>query len=507
MELEKENDKSVLVSTIAQEPTALDAYSHKYNRSASSTSSSGDMPMMDPKTPEESSQLPTPLPSGSVYKGVEQPVVLDATASTDQPNSNDGNNDNDSGSSEKPKLGLGLIGSSIPSDTPSSPTREVIAARPEKERRNSTVEVISAEQNQQINKLCEISTKDIQQMTDSTRRRTLVSAVEVLKEMRESANKYKSLLSHFQLQNRLLTIETHEAAQRYEVENNLIKRQVERLKSLDRHDDEPTSNNNLHPAEVYRRRLQKAKLKLQDAHMELEEKNEEIERLKKRLREGRLHREAIEAAAAASHHRNNQQHHHHHHHHHPHHHQQQQQQSPNRHSPRTENNGLAALGLLASQVLSQQQEQQQSPYLFQPSPQIQSNRMVSQTANLKNMHSPPSAGLMSPVDFMEPTLALTQQTANVEKRRRESSASTISIPSEIEDNKDKDDPNATQEEDNDEQEARESESQDIQSSPKRDSPIKRSPPSSPKKYIRRDSSNGSVGGNEPRPVESKVLKF
>lgn len=251
-----------------------------------------------------------------------------------------------------------------------------------------------------LSSLVSLSDEQIDAMEASLVRLSLKSAVSQVRALQESSDRLKTLVSQLELQNKLLTIENHNSAQRYEVENGIVKREVDRLRM-----DAATTSHASHPAglsdaEVYRRRLQKAKIKLREASKEIEEKVVENEKLRKRLREGRLHREAVAAAVRD---------------------QQQQQQffqsSPHSHRHHDSEGGLAALGMLASQVLSQQ--------------------------------SSPHKGLMSPVEF----------NGSPEKKRRESSASTITIPSEDDEDDDfekdeqallhsdeEDDPNRTLEE-------------------------------------------------------------
>lgn len=166
---------------------------------------------------------------------------------------------------------------------------------------------------------------------------TLFSATQYLQHADQVIKYYRSQASQLKLQNQLLMIETHEASQRHEVENHLIKRELDRLRfdQIDRQNEaaaaaaaaEPQfvagSTSNLsglvhQPAgsnrstasgvaspgstdsDTYRRRLQRAKLRIRDYDKELEQKNKEVAMLKKRLRESRLHREALEDALVKS---------------------------------------------------------------------------------------------------------------------------------------------------------------------------------------------------------------
>lgn len=302
----------------------------------------------------------------------------------------------------------------------------------------------------------------VSSMPDEIVRKTLVKAVDCVKEFNEAATRLKSLATHYQLQNKLLTIETHEAAQRHEVETSIAKREVDRLRieTLEAHE-------NMSDVEVYRRRLRKAKLKLKDAADEIAEKDNEIDRLRRRLREYRLEREARER------------------------HDFSQQTSGNREFSTpgqrgSEGDNLAALEMLASQVLSQQIPRSSSPEKPQRFSSIASSPGRYQGPN--SIRGDTNNGLMSPVYFKDtpgnaqPASASgLAQSAATEKRRRNSSASTISIPSDqndtdIEDSRDGD-PNATLEEDNVDDDSL-------------SSPLQyKTSPGSPKKYIRKDGSS------------------
>lgn len=146
--------------------------------------------------------------------------------------------------------------------------------------------------------LLNYSVDTVKNLSDEECRSELVLAAELLRQAVGSIDKYKGLLSQAKLQNQLLTIETHEAAQRFEVENSLVKREVERLRyeQIDHQNYLAAAAENRSDSDTYRRRLQRAKLKLKDAAREIEERDKEILRVKKRLREGRLHREALEDA-------------------------------------------------------------------------------------------------------------------------------------------------------------------------------------------------------------------
>jgi hypothetical protein len=332
----------------------------------------------NPQTPpgSERGSLPTPLPSGSVYR--EQLDLGEEPSASAEPRTHH-------------RLGISL------------------------EAVNRQVPPIPSD----IDDIINLTEDDMGTMTEEAAKTALKRAVDVVEQLLASLKSFQSLISQYQLQNKLLTIETHEAAQRHEVENNIVKREVDRLRIETLGSADKSSE-----AETSRRRLRKMKAKLKDATEQLNEKDAEINALKSRLSNyippiqpfppaqsvsaaslppppGAA---AAAAAATAAHP--------------PHQESYRSQPQPPR------ENGLAALEMLASQVLSQQ---------ILPSPE---------------RHSPPSAkfppsqpspkpnlqkGLMSPLEFNE------SPTQPMEKRRRDSSASTITIPSEDDQDDDDDD--------------------------------------------------------------------
>lgn len=146
--------------------------------------------------------------------------------------------------------------------------------------------------------LLHLTPESIRNQSDEVSKTKLGDAAELLRQATRTVQKYKNLVSQMKLQNQLLTIETHESAQRFEVENSLVKREVDRLRyeQIDHQHSLAAAAENRSDSDTYRRRLQKAKLKLKDAHREIEDRDRELLRIKKRLREGRLQREVLEEA-------------------------------------------------------------------------------------------------------------------------------------------------------------------------------------------------------------------
>lgn len=340
--------------------------------------------------------------------------------------------------------------------------------------------------------LLDLTADDIENESDDICKSQLIDATELLRHATNTIQKFKGLISQIKLQNQLLTIETHEAAQRFEVENNIVKREVDRLRyeQID-HQNSVAAAETRSDSGTYRRRLQNAKLKLRDAGKEIEERDREIARIKKQLREGRLHREALEEALIKG--------------------QGLPQIETNEEKQRSNlestpppmgsffgssssnipstppsgkskanflgqqngESGLDALGFLASQALIQQQQRRPHanhdsespeslrkrpiPPLSADFPRFSTGKVPSinlpplrlqnpaSDSSLSQQHKETSGGLMSPVAFTDGPSYLTASSSSPvfaqaplvpqspEKRRRDSSASTITIPSDTED--------------------------------------------------------------------------
>lgn len=319
--------------------------------------------------------------------------------------------------------------------------------------------------------LLSLSSDTIKDETDEECKAQLILAVDLLRQASSSIDKYKGLVSQLKLQNQLLTIETHEAAQRFEVEKSLVKREVDRLRyeQIDHQNYMAAAVEHRSDSDTYRRRLHKTKLKLRDANKEIEERDKEIAMIKKRLREGRLHREALEEALLKGKelHRAEEE--------------RRDSTPPPRGNlfgssssmnpstpPSTKpraglirqngESGLDTLGFLASQALFEQQ--QQRPQGSESPESLRNKSVPAVSADYPRFDNKPGAvnlpplrlphpsdsntkgGLMSPVAFKEgpfsansspPTAshAMLAATLSPEKRRH-SNASTITVPSDDE---------------------------------------------------------------------------
>lgn len=280
---------------------------------------------------------------------------------------------------------------------------------------NTSIEDNDEPSQEIVQKLLALDESKLSDLSSGFTSTTLALALKTIRKLNNSLSDHKDKVSRLQLQNRLLSIQTNESAQRYQVENNIVKREVERLKQQQQQavfDEEATTT----PAETYRRRLCKAKVKLRDAEKEVLEKDNEIDKLKHRLREGRIKRDSLAEQA-------------------------QQFHAANFKNSSTTTGGLETLGILASQVLSQNNSTTASPVL-NPTASIGSKSPPSPEANYGKR-------LMSPVDFgpKEPSNVGENLRGIVEKRRRDSSASTVTVPSDEEQEpraKNNNDPNETE---------------------------------------------------------------
>ncbi|ANB13883.1 hypothetical protein AWJ20_4834 [Sugiyamaella lignohabitans] len=363
-----------------------------------------------------------------------------------------------------------------------------------------------------------LTEQDIETLPESSLRPTLQRATKTIQEYRAALRKYESLIAHYKLQNKLLTIETHEAAQRHEVETSIAKREVDRLRIETMAAAKAAQNaaaakaaapsseiiDDLQSAlESYKRRLRKTRTKLQIATDQLEDKDEEIERLRRGLSDmaTSFSRESgpsvtVPTSGPPSHgpvvgplpgmssgppinspvsmapggpvyYANT-----------PGPSQQppigpmspsQNLRTPFTHLPPRQHQrdsssasddsgqGLSALEMLASQVLSQQRippsplrrQPQQHENIQQQQLQQQQQQSQQPLLPLPTPSRQRSQGLMSPLEFNEassvPSLHAVQA-MSPEKRRRESSASTITIPTDGEDEGDEHDVNGTDEE-------------------------------------------------------------
>lgn len=187
----------------------------------------------------------------------------------------------------------------------------------------------------------------IRAMDKETAQQQLFRANAYIQHLSYQMTRARSIIMHHDLQNKLLKIESQEIAQRHQVEKTIVKREVDILR-LDHlrpaNDGEPTSREAaaIDAAELYRRRLKQAKLKLYDIQRKLEARDRDSYGVNSNMKDQSSndhHRmRALSSPSSAL--------------------------PPHRHKPRklstdydngkSKEDRLAALGMLASQVLSQQ---------------------------------------------------------------------------------------------------------------------------------------------------------
>ncbi|CUS10884.1 unnamed protein product, partial [Tuber aestivum] len=186
----------------------------------------------------------------------------------------------------------------------------------------------------------DLSSSAIESFDLGTLRSKLDLANQLIKTLSSSLSSLRTTATHYTLQHKLLMLENSEAAARHQVESDITRREVEVL----RLDQGPWNTNQqtalVEENELYKRRLRRAKRSLREHREDLGELRDENEKLKKRIRDNRQHQHQLEATRREDSHR-----------------------GPSRvPGPRNalesdtnnEDDGLAALGLLASQVLSQE---------------------------------------------------------------------------------------------------------------------------------------------------------
>ncbi|KAK9389948.1 hypothetical protein V1515DRAFT_180348 [Lipomyces mesembrius] len=181
---------------------------------------------------------------------------------------------------------------------------------------------------------------DIREMDPTTAQHQLFRANAAIRRLRSSLSNARTASSRHRFESRVMKFETEESLKRYQVENFILKRQVDilrvdllRLRPSDQRPSESEMAARV-GADRYRRRLVRAKSRLYETQKMIEEREMEIDRLKQRIRGGRLQRDSTRSGFA----RGGQNH-----------------DSKHRAGRNDDEGALAALGILASQVLSQHQ--------------------------------------------------------------------------------------------------------------------------------------------------------
>ncbi|KAK9246787.1 hypothetical protein V1506DRAFT_505280 [Lipomyces tetrasporus] len=186
----------------------------------------------------------------------------------------------------------------------------------------------------------------IREMDQTNAQHQLFRANAAIRRLRSSLSVARTASTRYRFDSRMLRFETEESLKRYQVENFIIKRQVDILRVnllRARPSDQKPSESEMAArieADKYRWRLIRAKSRLFETQKMLEGKEMEIYRLRQRLGEGRLQRDGrVQGGSSlAGVARDGQNH-----------------NSKQRAGSNDDEGALAALGILASQVLSQQQ--------------------------------------------------------------------------------------------------------------------------------------------------------
>ncbi|KAK9355959.1 hypothetical protein V1523DRAFT_290485 [Lipomyces doorenjongii] len=180
----------------------------------------------------------------------------------------------------------------------------------------------------------------IREMDPITAQHQLFRANAAIRRLRSSLSNARTASSRHRFESRVMKFETEESLKRYQVENFIVKRQVDilrvdllRLRPSDQRPSESEMAARV-GADRYRRRLIRAKSRLYETQKMIEEREMEIGCLKQRIREGKLQRDSTRSGFA----RGSQNH-----------------DSKHRAGSKDDEGALAALGILASQVLSQHQ--------------------------------------------------------------------------------------------------------------------------------------------------------
>ncbi|PRT55520.1 hypothetical protein B9G98_03140 [Wickerhamiella sorbophila] len=119
--------------------------------------------------------------------------------------------------------------------------------------------------------------EDIASLPDDKVRDELAKALDEVSMYERAAHQFRSMASNYLLQNKLLTIETHESMQRHEVETNLAKKEVQRL-AVD-------ANGYSEGVESLTRKLKRTRLRVRELESQLSDRDRELRTLKRQLQD------------------------------------------------------------------------------------------------------------------------------------------------------------------------------------------------------------------------------
>lgn len=248
----------------------------------------------------------------------------------------------------------------------------------------------------------------------TTLRSKLQLANQLIKTLSSSLSAMRTNAAHYLLQHKILEMETTEAAARHQVESEITRREVEVLR-LDQSTFSITQQLALaEENEGYKRRLRRAKRSIREYREEIGDMKEENEKLKKRIRDNRQHQ--LDASRSPDDGRHGGGGH----------------ASSERHMVGRRSNGeadanedgLAALRFLASQVLSQEMdESHHSDSRRATTPKPKHRKLPSSSTTTTTAPPTIRRTLMSPVAFIAAS-------ASRGLKRRRSRDSTISATDE-----------------------------------------------------------------------------
>lgn len=127
-----------------------------------------------------------------------------------------------------------------------------------------------------------LTKEEVATMPEERLRSELVKALDEISMYERAANQFRSMANSYLLQNKLLTIETHESMQRHEVETNLAKKEVQRL-AVD-------ANGYSEGVESLTRKLKRTRLRVRELETQLSDRDRELRLLKRQMQELELSR-------------------------------------------------------------------------------------------------------------------------------------------------------------------------------------------------------------------------
>lgn len=119
--------------------------------------------------------------------------------------------------------------------------------------------------------------EEIATLPEDKVRDELTKALDEISMYERAAQQFRSMASNYLLQNKLLTIETHESMQRHEVETSLAKKEVQRL-AVD-------ANGYSEGVESLTRKLKRTRLRVRELESQLSDRDRELRTLKRQMQD------------------------------------------------------------------------------------------------------------------------------------------------------------------------------------------------------------------------------